>query len=223
MFILLLLGLTAYIIDIVKNKENLCFHLSIILIPILGMLLAGALSIYPFQHRIILFLLPLFIILISKNVDFINKRNFVYGIIVFSLLITYFSSSHIIQNYKTIFKDKELIYNLYDFRYIYKDLKAIDNNKLIAVENSLFLQVYVYNHIYNFKPQNIIMTYYYPGLSTINNMDYMNKKINSEDNFYILYDETYFDPQRYTIDSKYTYKTISGEENFVSLREYTKS
>ncbi len=223
MFLLLLLGLTAYIIDIVKNHEkNLCFSLSIILIPILGMLLAGALGIYPFQHRIILFLLPLFIILISKNFDFTDKRNMLYGIIAFCLLITYFIHSNIIQNYKAIFKNKILIYNPYDFRHIYKELKAIDNNKLIVVGTSLFLQVYVYNHIYNFKPKNILMTNHYPGLSTVKNMEYINKKINNEDNFYILYDKTDQEFKIDKIDSKYPYKRISGEEDFVSLREYTK-
>lgn len=84
----------------IKNKQNEVFYL--LIIPFIIECILSYCHIYPFSRRLILFLVPIFILLTVKILDFINIKNKYANYILYAAIITSLSIPVINNSYKNI-------------------------------------------------------------------------------------------------------------------------
>ena len=137
----------------------------VIVTPIIVMLIAGALKIYPFQNRAIIFLLPNFVIIIGMAFENIccNPKhrslcNFIKNLFLYALLSLYFSNSNVLNINYYMIKNNIIINKLESLSELIgttsKLVKTSDDK--IIVDTDLTLQSMAYNYKYKIPSEQII-------------------------------------------------------------------
>lgn len=228
--ILIFAGIVSYLISVIKKNEKLS-QFAILITPVIVMLFAGAIHIYPFANRLVLFLLPIFIVLIAKTCDYISKKTWYISIPFVILTLVYLINSSIFPIYKEILTKKEFNWSCFEFKEMYKDLREIPEDTPIIIGDCLFLNTYVYNHIYNFKPKKIIYTYWYSKILEVVDLDQHIIKIKDEPVIYALWspisERDNIDKfKKDLLDEHYNVELIKKnthpERGLVILEKYTK-
>lgn len=159
-----LIGLNHYIFNINNSTELLLvfmliclgsfslikkdkFTFGIIVFPILCTLILSALEIYPFVGRLIIFLIPNFIILVSSSLDFIEiKKNSLISIFVISMAVLFIASTDYIPYFIDFVKSKTTYEKAYAREYISLLKKEnIDKNSAIFIHPIMGMSFEVYS------------------------------------------------------------------------------
>lgn len=140
--IFLFLGLILFYKE-KKRVANIC------LISFLLLILASFLKLYPFFERLIIFLIPMFLIFIVKPMDLIKKENKIRSIlIIFIFLITFFPQ---IKEVNRIIRVKTFSRGE-NPRQMMKDLmRNIKEEEIILVPNSSDTEFAYYSSFYDIK------------------------------------------------------------------------
>lgn len=186
--VMLLLGLIALIFDVFRErKPKSVFNFLIVSVPIASMLIAGLLHIYPFANRLVLGLLPLFIVIIAKPLDVKGKVSaIVFSVLTFLAVGYYFYTINLYSKINSLWTYEA---NSLTERDLYKKIgKEINHNQLIYIETASFLTSYVYNYMYKFN-DNILSCYYtYVQISTSTDAAKQEETVGKEDVIYTMYD-----------------------------------
>lgn len=174
----LLFIISTIIISLIKDNKNKRFYL--LSFPLITAILLSYFGIYPFSTRLILYLIPIFILLSVKILDFINIKNifiksFLFFLITFYLIIPPLLDSYsniIKKNYTSenilyplvtainLAKENDIIYISEGNKILYEYYKDyINSNKKIIVEDTAYTNQNDYiNHLKNLTPNK---TYYW--------------------------------------------------------------
>ena len=157
LFILLLLGIFV-ISKNYKNEEN-----SFLLNSVLIVIIASLCQLYPLLERIALFLIPVFIIFVSKSLDLVSKdRKLISGIIIIIYLLSF--HNYDIQYLEKCYKSDIWFYKFRfkgypDFKKAFKILKTYYSADDTVIVNIMSKPVYDYYKLYyDFEPIKEIYT-----------------------------------------------------------------
>jgi len=166
--IILFMGVAAFAFDIFTKKDSkTIYNAMLVFTPIIGVMFAGIISLYPFANRLILSLLPLMFIIISKSLEFeFKKLGIVYKALFVVLVVSFCCTTELPQRVESFVKMPVPV-NGPNEREIYKKLdKEVDHNQFVYIEVDAFMTSYVYNRMFNFN-NNVLSYYYvYKNLST---------------------------------------------------------
>ncbi len=218
--VLFILGIISFFVQIKQNKENRkneFFKFLILILPVIIVLIFSLFGLYPFQHRLVLFLLPAIILIICNSIELFGGKNIMVSLIFITGFIISFSvyifNTQILKIYKNFLKDNTSIFYMPDWRPLYLYMKdKITEDDLLIIKPYYMMQMYVYNHMYQYKPKNIIITGDYPKLLDVNNTDYIISRIKKYNYFYMLEIEEnleYIKELQYYIKANYTCEIIT--------------
>lgn len=130
-------------------KEKKYAFINVVLLTFVLLIIASMLHIYPFFERLVIFLIPFFIILMVKPLDKINAPKKVHSLFIIAMFLAIClpQISFAAQTLKSKFLNKG------DFsrdmmKYMVKNLKPTDN---IFVNNGSIVDFYYYASFYNIK------------------------------------------------------------------------
>lgn len=193
-----LIGIVLFSIGLIllcknKNKIN-----QIILLSFLGIILASFLKIYPIWQRTALYLLPIFILFISKPLDLISKDKKIASFIIIVLFLMCFSKYNF-PYIKNFFKDKIFV-RTETLTIFPKLVEKYNSDDILIINSSTKADFIYYSEIYEFKPRNVV-------LAVIKQ-----------------YDKKYYYNVMNALPKEHTYWFIFGWENSLSkhLNEYVK-
>ena len=135
-------------------KEKKYEFINIILLAFLFLIIASTMHFYPFAKRLILFLIPIFILLLTKPLDRVNFSNriksfFVLLMLICILLPQLFATFH----YLKIKRLNKGEFPREMMEYMIHNLKPTD---IIFVNKASNIDYYYYSSFYSFKNQAII-------------------------------------------------------------------
>lgn len=127
-FTLILLGT----ISLIKNDR---FKLLIVILPIISTFLLAIMQVYPFVGRLVIFLIPNFIILIASSLDLIDfKKNSFFNIIVISLACLFIISTNCIPYFINFIKSGDSYEKSFTREYVELLKKEkIDKNSILYI------------------------------------------------------------------------------------------
>ncbi len=133
-YILIITGFISYFIKNNKNKQDACLFVSILFV----MIFLSVLYIYPFSERVILFLLPICIILIAKNLDLFFYKN-IFSYLIIPVLIFSFHQYDIsyFDKLKNTPQNEEFTFPKDKIKYIFENINA-DEKLLVLWHYTLF-------------------------------------------------------------------------------------
>ena len=146
LFALILLVWGVVLFYMKKNRfTNIC------IISFLLLVFASYLKLYPFFNRLILFLIPIFLIFMLKPLDLLKyDKKFRSAVIMFIILVTFLPQIKEIKDFlalKTISRGENPRQMMIDLS------KNIKNNEIILVPNLSDTEFAYYSIFYNFKNQ----------------------------------------------------------------------
>lgn len=160
--ILLLTGFYIILKQIKKQKDmkgrvNSAYLL--LISSLICIIIASFFEIYPLKQRVALYILPIFLVLIIKPIDFINFKSDVKHTvksIVIILFSAFFISSYNFQYIKNIYKNIEIKKGYGDK--LIQIMQQNYKNDEIIVCNDASNPIYIYNSLrQNFKTDNFIL------------------------------------------------------------------
>jgi 4-amino-4-deoxy-L-arabinose transferase-like glycosyltransferase len=195
-----ILSTTGTILLFIKERKNGLLFIGIIAL----LIVASFLEIYPFSERVILFLLPIQIILIAKNIDFkINNKILHYLITLLVLCIITFS----FRNYNQFFL-KQLYQRPLDKEFtLGRDVFKIIKENLKKDEIIIFIQ------------HDSLTKYYTKFFNIQNTVDNREQKVETKELYYNYLDELQ-PKQSYIITFLYLPYI---EEKYKETHDYTKN
>lgn len=141
-----------------KRKENIGINfVNIALLTFIFLVVASMFHIYPFSQRLIIFLIPLFIILIAKCAD--NKeikfKSFIMAVMI--LMISFPQLNFALKNLESqkFYQSNKGDFSREMMQYMVKNLKPDD---IIFVNNGSIADFSYYSGFYNIKNQIIFKT-----------------------------------------------------------------
>lgn len=134
--------ITTIIISLIKEKGK---AISCLLItPLTLSLLFAYCKIYPFSTRIILFLIPIFILLYAKLIDFVNIKNKIFSNIIKILICATVIIPMAINNYNLILKKNYTNEDIVTLLNTTKNLATRNDIVYISEGNSILFEYYKY-------------------------------------------------------------------------------
>ena len=205
----LLFIISTIIISLIKDNKNKNFYL--LSFTLITAMLLSYFGIYPFSTRLILYLIPIFILLSVKILDFINIKNILIRSFLFFLIAFYLIMPPLLNSYSKIIKknytsenilyplitaislakDDDIIYISEGNKILYEYYKDyINSNKTIIIEDAAFANEKDYINHLNKLPSG--KTYYWILAHNIKKSERVNSVYlwaKQKKNFQIYYDK----------------------------------
>ena len=123
----IILILSGIILGLKENKKNVF----LLTFPIFALTLASYLHAYPFQQRVVLFLIPILILLMCKPLDFCSVNKKIISIIIIAITWLYFGGYLLPQYYEQI--GSKNFFKLTDIRGLTKEFSKMSRQEDILV------------------------------------------------------------------------------------------
>ncbi len=137
--LIFIIGSILFLVPIFKNEKN--FSGLFVILPVYFFMMLSFLGIYPFCNRVIVFLIPIFIIILFKSCDFNNDR------------------FKIISSAMAVIMTGIFLYNVYSFHNI---------NSLFSNNDSMRIKE-IHDRLENTKQNEIIISVEYICINCLNN------------------------------------------------------
>lgn len=137
------------------NRKNNLF----LICTLCSIIICSILELYPIKDRVALYIIPIIIVIIAKNFDFVSFKHKIYSFILISVFVFAFESYNIAYFQKCINNDYWR-YQLINPKILMQKLKKIYKpNDIVYVYFPSFPEYQYYKIYYNFNPTEEVVIY----------------------------------------------------------------